>query len=46
MGDPRKVVKDSEARYFGERLEEKPLVPLGEARLNHLNLEDWLRRSR
>jgi uncharacterized protein YbjT (DUF2867 family) len=46
VGDPRKVVTDPEARYFGGRLEEKSLVPLGEARLGHLNLEGWLRRSR
>jgi uncharacterized protein YbjT (DUF2867 family) len=45
IGDPRKVVKDSEARYFGGRLEEKSLVPLGEARLGRLNLDEWLRRS-
>jgi uncharacterized protein YbjT (DUF2867 family) len=44
-GDPRKVVKDPEARYFGGRLEEKSLVPLGEARFGQLNLEEWLRRS-
>jgi uncharacterized protein YbjT (DUF2867 family) len=46
VGDPRKVVKDPEARYFGGRLEEKSLVPLGDARLGRLNLEEWLRRSR
>jgi uncharacterized protein YbjT (DUF2867 family) len=46
VGDPRKVVEDPEARYFGGRLEEKSLVPLGEARLGRLNLEEWLRRSR
>lgn len=45
-GDPRKVVKDPEARYFGGRLKEKSLVPLGEARLGRLNLEEWLGRSR
>jgi len=45
VGDPRKVVKDPEARYFGGRLEENSLVPLGEARLSRLNLEEWLRRS-
>jgi uncharacterized protein YbjT (DUF2867 family) len=45
VGDPRKVVKDPEARYFGGRIEEKSLVPLGEARLGRLNLEEWLRRS-
>ena len=46
VGDPRKVVKDPDARYFGGRLEEKSLVPLGEARLGRLNLEEWLRLSR
>ena len=45
VGDPRKVVTDPEARYFGGRLEENSLVPLGEARLGLLNLEEWLRRS-
>jgi uncharacterized protein YbjT (DUF2867 family) len=44
VGDPRKVVKDPEARYFGGRLEEKSLVPLGQARLGHLNLDEWLRQ--
>ena len=28
VGDPRKVVTDPEARYYGGRLEEKSLVPL------------------
>jgi uncharacterized protein YbjT (DUF2867 family) len=45
VGDPRKVVMDPEARYFGGRLEEKSLVPLGDARLGRLNLEEWLRGS-
>jgi uncharacterized protein YbjT (DUF2867 family) len=46
IGDPRAVVTDPEARYFGGRLEETSLVPWGEARLGRLNLEAWLRRSR
>src|SRR4030095_14237411 len=33
VGDPREVVRDPEARYFGGRVEERSLVPLGEARL-------------
>jgi uncharacterized protein YbjT (DUF2867 family) len=45
VGDPRKVVKDLEAQYFGGRLEEKSLVPLGEARLGRVNLEEWIRLS-
>ncbi|MGZ5198688.1 MAG: SDR family oxidoreductase [Telluria sp.] len=46
VGDPKTVVADAQARYFGGRLEEKSLVPLGEARLGHLDLEGWLHRSR
>jgi uncharacterized protein YbjT (DUF2867 family) len=45
IGDPRVVVSDPEARYFGGRVEEKSLVPLGEARLGHIGLDEWLRRS-
>lgn len=45
VGDPRKVVSDPEARYFGGRVEEHSLVPLGEARLGRLSLSEWLRRS-
>ncbi|MDL2409709.1 SDR family oxidoreductase [Rhizobium calliandrae] len=44
IGDPRKVVKDPQARYFGGRLDERSLVPLGEARLGRTNLDEWLRR--
>jgi len=45
VGDPREVVSDPEARYWGGRVEERSLVPLGEARLGHIGLEEWLRRS-
>jgi uncharacterized protein YbjT (DUF2867 family) len=45
VGDPRVVVRDPEARYFGGRVEEKSLVPLGEARLGRIGLDEWLRRS-
>ena len=45
-GDPREVVSDPEARYFGGRVEERSLVPLGEARLGRIGLDEWLRRSR
>ena len=44
-GDPRQVVRDPEARYFGGRVEERSLVPLGEARLGHIGLDEWLRRQ-
>jgi uncharacterized protein YbjT (DUF2867 family) len=45
VGDPREVVSDPEARYFGGRVEELSLVPLGEARLGRIGLDEWLRRS-
>jgi len=45
VGDPREVVRDPEARYWGARVEEQSLVPLGEARLGRIGLEEWLRRS-
>jgi hypothetical protein len=32
-------------RYFGGRVEERSLVPLGEARLGRIGLDEWLRRS-
>jgi uncharacterized protein YbjT (DUF2867 family) len=44
VGDPRQVVRDPEARYWGGRVEERSLVPLGEARLGGIGLDEWLRR--
>jgi uncharacterized protein YbjT (DUF2867 family) len=46
VGDPREVVSDPEARYWGGRVEERSLVPLGEARLGRIGFDEWLRRSR
>lgn len=46
IGDPREVVRDPEARYWGSRIEERSLVPLGEARLGRIGLDEWLRRSK
>jgi uncharacterized protein YbjT (DUF2867 family) len=45
VGDPREVVSDPEARYWGGRVDEHSLVPLGEARLGRIGLDEWLRRS-
>jgi uncharacterized protein YbjT (DUF2867 family) len=45
VGDPRQVVRDPEARYFGSKVEELSLVPLGEARLGRIGLDEWLSRS-
>jgi uncharacterized protein YbjT (DUF2867 family) len=45
VGDPREVVRDPEAQYWGGRVEERSLVPLGEARLGRIGLDEWLHRS-
>jgi len=45
VGDPRQVVSDPEARYWGGRVEEQSLVPLGEARLGRIGFDEWFRRS-
>jgi len=45
LGDPREVVSDPEARYWGGRVEQLSLVPLGEARLGRIGFDEWFRRS-
>jgi uncharacterized protein YbjT (DUF2867 family) len=45
-GDQRQVVRAPEAGYWGGRVEEHSLVPLGEAHLGRIGLDEWLRRSR
>jgi uncharacterized protein YbjT (DUF2867 family) len=40
--DPRQVVVDPDARYFGAVLDERALVPAGEARLGEIRFEQWL----
>src|ERR1700733_910639 len=45
VSDPREVVGDPEALYWGGRVEERSLVPLSEARLGRIGLDEWLRRS-
>lgn len=42
VGDARPVVTDRDARYFGGRVEERSLVPLGDARLGRISLKQWL----
>ena len=46
VGDPREVVRDPEAGYWGGRVEERSLVPLGDARRGHITLDEWIRRSK
>jgi uncharacterized protein YbjT (DUF2867 family) len=43
--DPRKVIADSHARYYGAELSERSLVPGDDAQLGETRFEDWLRRS-
>jgi len=41
-GDPREVVADPDARYFGTTLTERSLVPGDGAQLGEQRYEDWL----
>jgi uncharacterized protein YbjT (DUF2867 family) len=41
-GDPRQVVADPEARYYGAHLEERTLLPSADARTFDPRFEDWL----
>jgi uncharacterized protein YbjT (DUF2867 family)/nitrite reductase/ring-hydroxylating ferredoxin subunit len=43
--DPREVVADRHARYFGAELSERTLVAGDDARLGETRFEDWLRRT-
>ena len=42
-GDPRKVVTDVNARYFGIEVNDQSLVPGANARLGPTHFRDWLR---
>jgi uncharacterized protein YbjT (DUF2867 family) len=44
VGDGGKVVRDPGARYWGGLVDDRSLVPLGEARLGRITLEEWVRR--
>jgi len=43
--DPRAVVADPHARYFGAELGERSLIPADGAQLGEIRLEAWLNRS-
>jgi uncharacterized protein YbjT (DUF2867 family) len=43
--DPREVIADPHARYFGTELGERSLVPGDDAQLGETRFEDWLSRS-
>jgi len=40
--DPRTVIGDPRARYFGAELDERSLIPAGDARLGEIRLHAWL----
>jgi uncharacterized protein YbjT (DUF2867 family) len=42
--DPREVIADPHARYFGAELGERTLVPGDDARVGRTRFEDWLRQ--
>jgi uncharacterized protein YbjT (DUF2867 family) len=42
--DPREVVKDPTARYYGVEVGEKTLIPGGGARLSETRFDTWLRQ--
>jgi uncharacterized protein YbjT (DUF2867 family) len=43
--DPREVVADPHARYYGVELSERTLVPGDDARLSQTRFADWLKHS-
>jgi len=43
--DPREVVTDPKARYYGIEVSEKTLVPDDGARLGETRFETWLTQS-
>ena len=45
MGDPRPVVADAAAPYFGSALAERSLVPDEGARLGAIRFDEWLRQQ-
>jgi uncharacterized protein YbjT (DUF2867 family) len=45
LRDPREVVVDEQARYYGVKLSERTLVPDDDARLGETRFEAWLTQS-
>jgi uncharacterized protein YbjT (DUF2867 family) len=44
--DPREVVGDPDARYYGVRIDDRSLVPGENPWLGKIRLEDWIRQSK
>ena len=45
MNDPRRVVADPSATYYGIAVGERSLVPADGAMVGEIRLDDWLRES-
>jgi uncharacterized protein YbjT (DUF2867 family) len=43
--DPRQIVVDPRARYFGAELDERALIPSADARLGDIHFKEWLNQS-
>ena len=43
--DPREVISDSHARYYGIQVSERTLVPDDDATLGEMRFEDWLTQA-
>ena len=44
--DPREVIRDPQARYYGVRVDDRSLVPGDNPRLGTIRLQEWLRQPR
>jgi hypothetical protein len=42
--DPREVITDPDAQYFGITPSERTLLPADDARIGETRLEDWLKQ--
>jgi uncharacterized protein YbjT (DUF2867 family) len=42
LNDPRKVIADKDAKYFGTELSERSIVPDDDAQLGETRFKDWL----
>ena len=45
LNDPREVIADGHAHYFGTELDERSLVPGDEAELGEIRFDEWLGRT-
>ena len=44
LNDPREVIADPNARYFGAKMSEDSLVPIGAAQLGEKRFDAWLKQ--